>query len=46
MIKDPRDLKKRIDEMRRIIESEVSDDVKIVELKKKIDELGRFVDGR
>jgi len=46
MIKDPRELKKRIEELRQLIESETSDDVKIVELKKKIDELERMVDGR
>jgi hypothetical protein len=46
MIRDPGELKKRIEELRRIIESGTSDDVKIVELKKKIDELGRFIDGR
>jgi len=41
MIKDPKEMKKRIEELRRIIESEANNDVKIVELKKKIEELER-----
>ncbi len=36
-------MKKRIEELRRIIESEANDDVKIVELKKKIEELERDI---
>jgi len=43
MIKDPKELKKRIEELRRIIESETSNDAKIVELKHRIDELEREV---
>ena len=43
MIKDPKELKKRIEELRRIIESETSNDTKIVELKKRIDELEKEV---
>lgn len=43
MIKDPKEMKKRIEELRRIIESEANDDVKIVELKKKIEELERDI---
>jgi hypothetical protein len=43
MIKDPKEMKKKIEELRRIIESEANDDVKIVELKKKIEELERDI---
>lgn len=46
MIKDPKEMKKRIEELRRIIESEVNDEVKIVELKKKIEELERDINER
>lgn len=43
MIKDPKEMKKRIEELRWIIESEANNDVKIVELKKKIEELERDI---
>ena len=46
MIRDPKELKKRIKELRSIIESEAGDDVKVVELRKKIDELEDEIDGR
>jgi uncharacterized protein Yka (UPF0111/DUF47 family) len=46
VIRDPKELKKRIKELRSIIESEVGNDVKIVELRKKIDELEDEIDGR
>ena len=39
MIKSPKDLKKKIDELRKKLEEETNDEIKLIEVKKGLDKI-------
>ena len=39
MIKNPKDLKKKIDELRKKLEEETNNEIKLIEVKKGLDEI-------
>ena len=41
MIKDSKDLKRKIDDMRKKLEEETNDEIKLIEVKKGLDEISK-----